>query len=88
MKGRDMATELIAIDRGQIRPLDKCEKIRWLGPNGGWRKGVLVRSAMDGVRTALDLHRMEVVSLAGTQFEYDLPKDDDGHPVNNDIQAR
>jgi len=71
-------SELKPVDASMVTNFADLPKIRWLGPDKGWRSGVLVRMGLNGDDIAIDLHRQSVVELG--EWELDEPKDDAGNP--------
>lgn len=66
------------IDPDAVFPLDSFARVRWLGPDGGWRSGIAIVGGRSV--TVLDQHRGEVAELSRNEFEYDTPRDDEGNP--------
>lgn len=82
-----MDTDLKPISPSQEKPLDECPRVRWMGSNGGRQLGWLVLTSPSYRSLVLNEHTRTLATLDVEEWEYDLPKDDNGHPVNNDIQA-
>ena len=62
-----------------VTPINELRRVRWLGPDGGWRSGYVALEYLS-LLIAIDDHRNEQVLLFYGEHELDVPKDDEGKP--------
>lgn len=56
----------------QVVDTTKCPEIKWLGPDGGYRGGRLVRDSISGVWFGLDVLRPREVTIFLSEDDYQI----------------
>jgi hypothetical protein len=62
-----------------VKPIAALDRVRWLAPDGGWRRGY-VAADIGKCRVVIDDLRGERWLIDADQVQDDEPKDDDGNP--------
>lgn len=72
------------IDACFFKSLDAQPRVRFLGPDGGWRLGWFIVESLEGTAILFDEARREIVLAAYEfEFEFEPKRDDDGNPITD-----